>query len=128
MGPRDQSPFRNSAAVRASQASGHRLFFPNRAHGVVLERSGLGSCGCWVPIHLASWPPPRPALRFPQERQSVCETEKPEASQRVRQILFWLLAQVQLGPRPSYTCQGPGVTRMSGWEEVQACSDLVLGE
>ena len=72
---------------------------------------------------LASWPPPWLALRFHRERQSVCETEKPEASQRVRQISFWLLPWVRSGPRPSYTCQGPGVTRVSGWEAVQACSE-----
>ena len=129
VGPSDQSPRSGTLLPCGPPRPQDADCSPQmHVHGVALDCAGWAAVAAGSQFTLASWPPPWPALRFHRERQSVCETEKPEVSQRVRQISFWLLPRVRSGPRPSYTCQGPGVTRVSGWEAVQACSDLVLGE
>ena len=125
--PGDQSPRSGTPLLcRPPRTQDIDFSSQTRVHGVAENGAGWAAMSGYQ-FTLSSWPPPWPALRFHRERRSVCETEKPEV-QRVHQILFWLLPQVRLGPHPSYTCQGLGVMRMSGWEKVQAYSDLVLGE
>ena len=125
--PSDQSPRSGTPRLcRPPRTQDADFSSQMRVHGVAENGAGWAAMS-GSQFTLASWPLPWPALRFHRERQSVCETEKPEV-QGVRQILFCLLPQVRSGPHPSSTCQGLGVMRMSGWEKVQACSDLVLGE
>lgn len=119
MGLTDQSSalFRNSVAVWASwDSSGRRLCSPDACSwgDPGLEWAGLP----WLldsnllrpPGRLLGWP-----LRFHKEKQSVCETERPEASRGASQILFWLLLHVcrRYFSRAlilAATCQGLGLT------------------
>lgn len=119
MGLTDQSSalFRNSVAVWASwDSSGRRLCSPDACSwgDPELERAGLpwllDSNSLRPPDRLLGWP-----LRFHKEKQSICETEKPEASWGVCQILFWLLLHVcrRYFSRAlvlATTCQGLGLT------------------
>ena len=52
VGPMDQSP-RSGTLLLCGPPRPQDADFSSqmRVHGVVLERSGLGSYGCWIPIH-----------------------------------------------------------------------------